>query len=1553
MNAMSVVRSFFIVGTICFASLAQGASISVKLGSTADLPSDEQTVGLAGYEVRTDRWNRTATIGGSDNALTVAAFDGAIVDSAGAEVSGFGLSVASHGGTWHTGGTTTSLAGKLLYRYLDDGVRGPVKLSATVPYSNYTLILYYGSDGGGVFAPPVVNGVSYTVVNGVTVPGTASWGANSATRETAGALTLQNGRNCIVVTGLRGDLSVTGTYATGVRTTVAAFQIVEQGVSTHESINLNFGKTGPQYSVTGSTPQGAPGVQVAGNFWNNLVMDGSGGITVTRSELLASSGITRPVSASVNTSTMYYSGAPAGSLMKGYADDGGSGTRVVVGNIPYSTYDVYLIIGSDQNGGNHGTFNTKSISVNGVSYRGEGTATVVGSANWVAECWTSDAFVEGKNYLKIHVTTNHYATLEIQLQSGGGGARAPLAAVQIVGFDLPDSLFYTRTANGGEAWETPWSKGGETDLSWPENSETAVGLVTTAADSTLTLAADAPLSSLKAMGSGSLTLAGPGAFNLSGFSSIDFSLLPGTALNTISAPLSGDTLNLYASGTGATAAAATRLAGANALGSLNLISGFLTADSITGAANLTLQNAGLATTAPEQTIGTPITLSGAATFQTFEDTALTLSGALSGAGAFTKKGTGTLIITGPGGTAGMLTSTEGLLVVDAPMTFANISAWPAVGSLQILKDTTFTDRYEYNVNPLPNYGVAEGATLTIKHLGMTGQNTIAFSTGSLALQRLITGDAGGAVSTFNQSGGAITVLTRNDSSTFGKGGAMMTGHWTATKCYYNLTGGTLSVPNGTLEIGGDFTPDVPNGRLPDDNLVNIDGGTLIARGISGDSAGTTESGVLRLASGTLILGNLGIDTHARLELLGGTIATRDANWSTGTRGAAAILSGAVTLDTADKTVTFSRALTGAGTLTIATTNAAPGTLKLAAANTGFTGAFAVETGSLALAHSTAAAAAAITLESGATLTNAVRGTAYAIGALTAKSGSKVVLTLGSGADNSESYTAAGAVGLDDGATLELVFTETTFAGTYTLIRGATGQAPVLGAIQVESRFPEELETTPNVSISVKDGNLVATVGGVAVAKSLAWNTGTGAWDTQTMNWTDLADASPAAFTPMDAVAFPTRGDEITVTLDEAFGVSGFVFDAASDYTLTGTGSLSGAVSLIKNGTGHTRLDLRTTLPGVAVNAGTLTVSKEIGAAEPTATPEYTGSLHVETGATLVFDTPGGVSQKINSPRSGGGTLVKEGTGTLQFPHKNAGGSFTGRLVVNNGTLHAGSAQGNNTPVFTQLAELVVNAPATLLSDNHEAISGQKITANGSLVEINRYTNTGSADLTLNAGARMYLTGSSYFGATVRSLNLGARLISKGTVENRIYWPSDTNLQTTNSGITLGANNAFVVEDPAGMLRVQVMIYNSAVLRKQGPGTMTLEIPYMNPAGINVEAGTLVLGAENTATANTAPSANGTLTVASGARLTLGVSADRNSVSAITVKTLNIADGAVITLAATPHAAASDSPVLCWTGDTEPPAAKIKTAIAGWYLEKDAAAKAYRLKTYVPLRIYLY
>jgi hypothetical protein len=148
--------------------------------------------------------------------------------------------------------SATTLAGKLLFGYLDDGNLGDgwgSKVSIVVPYESYDLYVYFGTDStsgstgrgairvsdGGVDTMYIGNG-SKTVA----VTANTKWGTATDLHEASGALTLTEGKQYLKVsvtnnTGtvvLRGSPSGTpGSTRTG----IAAFQIVNTGAAVSAS----------------------------------------------------------------------------------------------------------------------------------------------------------------------------------------------------------------------------------------------------------------------------------------------------------------------------------------------------------------------------------------------------------------------------------------------------------------------------------------------------------------------------------------------------------------------------------------------------------------------------------------------------------------------------------------------------------------------------------------------------------------------------------------------------------------------------------------------------------------------------------------------------------------------------------------------------------------------------------------------------------------------------------------------------------------------------------------------------------------------------------------------------------------------------------------------------------------------------------------------------------------------------------------------------------------------------------------------------------------------
>lgn len=165
----------------------------------------------------------------------------------------------------------------------------------------------------------------------------------------------------------------------------------------------------------------------------------------------------------------------------------------------------------------------------------------------------------------------------------------------------------------------------------------------------------------------------------------------------------------------------------------------------------------------------------------------------------------------------------------------------------------------------------------------------------------------------NQSGGSVTVVGV-DTQTIQKDGPLRIGHSGAHGSQYNLSGGTLNVPNGAVDIGAFGTG----------SSLNISGGLATIRRleIDGGTATPPIGGALTLSGGELSVGNGGIHAagdgtgFALVDITGGKLsASAPSTWAVGMNfeGTTA------TLDTNAHTVTASGALVGPGGFTKAGT----------------------------------------------------------------------------------------------------------------------------------------------------------------------------------------------------------------------------------------------------------------------------------------------------------------------------------------------------------------------------------------------------------------------------------------------------------------------------------------------------------------------------------------------------------------------------------------------------------------------------------------------------------
>ena len=140
------------------------------------------------------------------------------------------------------------------------------------------------------------------------------------------------------------------------------------------------------------------------------------------------------------------------------------------------------------------------------------------------------------------------------------------------------------------------------------------------------------------------------------------------------------------------------------------------------------------------------------------------------------------------------------------------------------------------------------------------------------------------------------------------------------------------------------------------------------------------------------------------------------------------------------------------------------------------------------------------------------------------------------------------------------------------------------------------------------------------------------WETDPGNTNWEFEAAATAYVNGDLVLLDDTADTFAVTLDEAITPSAVTFNnSANDYTLSGTGAITGLAKLTKSGTGKlTITGGHSHTGGTVVNAGVL----ELG--NGTTNGSLAGTIANE--ANVTFNN--GLPQTLSTVISGTGTLTK-------------------------------------------------------------------------------------------------------------------------------------------------------------------------------------------------------------------------------------------------------------------------------------------------------------------------
>ena len=199
------------------------------------------------------------------------------------------------------GSTTTNGNAEMLYGYLDDGTTdsgyGAQAVFSGIPYSQYDLYVYLGSDSDGTagsgFGPVEVNGTWYPARN-------TAWGSRSASRQAEATLT--ENTNYVKVSGLTAaTLTIRGgnsNVPTGTRTGLAGFQIVNTGTKIESVTYMATLAGNTDYGTLSFSPEGTPKdrdnltlkvpnggatltMDTVAPAWTQLTVSGEGSLTVS------------------------------------------------------------------------------------------------------------------------------------------------------------------------------------------------------------------------------------------------------------------------------------------------------------------------------------------------------------------------------------------------------------------------------------------------------------------------------------------------------------------------------------------------------------------------------------------------------------------------------------------------------------------------------------------------------------------------------------------------------------------------------------------------------------------------------------------------------------------------------------------------------------------------------------------------------------------------------------------------------------------------------------------------------------------------------------------------------------------------------------------------------------------------------------------------------------------------------------------------------------------------------------------------------------------------
>ncbi len=403
------------------------------------------------------------------------------------------------------------------------------------------------------------------------------------------------------------------------------------------------------------------------------------------------------------------------------------------------------------------------------------------------------------------------------------------------------------------------------------------------------------------------------------------------------------------------------------------------------------------------------------------------------------------------------------------------------------------------------------------------------------------------------------------------------------------------------------------------------------------------------------------------------------------------------------------------------------------------------------------------------------------------------------------------------------------------------------------------------------------------------------WNASALNWLGT-NGSSRAFNPGDTVLFNNSGSVTPpINLSIIAAPAAMTVNAGLNYTIIGTGALSGTMTLTKSGSGRLTLANsggNTFTGGTTISAGSLQVGDGIS---------VNGNLPgpISIGGTLIYANP--TDAMTVAIHTGNGTMVKQGGGTLTINSTNS--SFSGGVVIGGGAITLGTGAALNTGGLTLTNGGTFNLPPSSPSYNYTGSITVPANQSGTIsspglantLSGNLFSGNTNSVLNLSSGVSMGGTTSAQFDNFTGTINVlsGATLRFSANSSGNTFgslvptFSVDGTLQPRNAGNTIrlgkiagtgsltgpqsnaGTGNttyqiggANVDSTFNGSIRSNTAVATSAVvLHKVGTGRLTLTGSSTYTGGTIVSNGMLFANNETGSATG-----SGTVAVRSGATL---------------------------------------------------------------------------------------